>query len=41
MKSEYYYVPGAGKIKAHRVTLIESIQMWWRRRKRRREVNWF
>lgn len=31
----WYYVPGANKIKAHRCTLAERFQMW---RARRRQI---
>ena len=30
----WYYCPGAGKIKAHRCTLRERFQMWKRRRRK-------
>lgn len=33
-----YYVPGANKIKAHRVTLVERYQMWKARRRRAKSM---
>lgn len=36
----YYYVPGAGKIKGQRITLVDRFRMWKRRRERMREMIW-
>ena len=29
---KWYYCPGAGKIKGHRLTIAERIKIWWHRR---------
>ena len=35
--SNWYYCPGARRIRAHRCTIAERFQMWKRRRQRMRE----
>lgn len=34
----WYYCPGSGKIKAHRLTLKERFQMWRQRRRKAKEM---
>ena len=36
----WYYTLGSGKIKAHKLTLIERYRMWKKRRQRSKEVHW-
>lgn len=37
----WYYCPGAGKIKGHRLTLVERFKLWQGKRKRAKEMRFY